>query len=100
MMSRMEVAKRVVKEGVCGFIYDTLKSSLIAIQMEALAFFLFYRIIASLMPHDSENRLSGTAMKMVILNYQTWILKKMKKHLCHGGHLGPEWNASGWKRTC
>lgn len=38
----MEVGKeKVVKEGVCGFVYDVLKPSLIAIQMEALAFFLF-----------------------------------------------------------
>lgn len=52
------------------------------------------------MPHDKGNKLSDMAMKMEILNCQTWILKKMTKHLCHEDHLGPEWNVSVWKRTC
>jgi len=61
---------------------------------------MFCRIIASLMPRDKGNKLRDMAMRMVILNCQTWTLKKMMKHLYHGDHLGPEWNVSEWKRTC
>ena len=71
------------------WIKSTKTVNVATIYVLTIAYIIFTsRTIVLLMHLGKGSRLSDMAMKMGILNCQTWTLKKMMKHLCQGDHPG------------